>query len=431
MKVQSIFMLGLVIAFQSAVVAQKPVNYLVERLPGTINSEFEESKPITSPNGDSLYFARSFNPSNRGGELSGEDIWFSNRNEVSEWLLATNQLGQLNDTHSNTAIGYVFEKKALYTVRYLMSAGHRQALICKTHNRMGKWSYPEGIGVPPLIVGDDYNDFYMHPAEDVLVISMRALNTIGKEDLYVSIKGENGIWSNPIHLGIVINTKNFEISPFMSRDKRQLYFASDGHEGLGNADIFRSTRKGDSWVDWSEPENLGSPINSSAFDAYLFINESEELFFCSNRGKEYTDIFRAKGISSEPAQMPEPALPDGEGGEDGLLLTEIGMAENPVEVFFGFNESKLDYFGKIKLDGIAAEIGDNFSGSIDIVGYTDEVGSENYNMKLSEKRAKSVYKYLQKNLTSQAALSYSGKGVFTDRSVSAERMRRVDLFIRK
>ncbi len=86
---------------------------------------------------------------------------------------------------------------------------------------------------------------------------------IGNLDLYVIIKQEDGTWSAPINLGPTINTPYAERTPFLHPDMKTLYFASDGHPGLGKMDIFKATRLNDtSWTEWSEPVNLGLGINT-------------------------------------------------------------------------------------------------------------------------------------------------------------------------
>ena len=85
----------------------------------------------------------------------------------------------------------------------------------------------------------------------------------GNVDIFISVKGDDGIWGEPINLGPNINTPYTERFPFLHPDGKTLYFCSDGHYGLGRSDVFMSKRlKEDSWTEWSEPVNLGKEINT-------------------------------------------------------------------------------------------------------------------------------------------------------------------------
>ena len=123
---------------------------------------------------------------------------------------------------------------------------------------------------------------------------MKAQDGYGEEDLYVTTRDSVGHWSRPINLGTTINTKGFEISPFLSADKKRLFFASNGHPGFGDADIFFSERLYDSWEVWSAPRNLGENLNSKGFDAFFSIYGDSVAYFSSNRSGGLADIYTAK-----------------------------------------------------------------------------------------------------------------------------------------
>ncbi|HEY3875182.1 MAG TPA: OmpA family protein [Candidatus Kapabacteria bacterium] len=89
----------------------------------------------------------------------------------------------------------------------------------------------------------------------------------GNTDIYVSIKQPDGSWGMPINLGPKINTPYAERSPFLHPDGKTLYFASEGHAGIGGLDIYRSVRLDSSdWTKWSTPVNLGKAINTAGAD---------------------------------------------------------------------------------------------------------------------------------------------------------------------
>src|ERR1043165_8629209 len=102
----------------------------------------------------------------------------------------------------------------------------------------------------------------------------------GGADLYVSFRDQNGVWGNPQNLGAGVNSKYDETYPFIASDGT-LYFSRNSLDGLGGLDIY-STRPENGT--WSEPENLGAPVNSSR-DDFAFIMDSAycEGYFTSNR----------------------------------------------------------------------------------------------------------------------------------------------------
>ncbi|TNE73865.1 MAG: hypothetical protein EP333_06320, partial [Bacteroidetes bacterium] len=69
-------------------------------------------------------------------------------------------------------------------------------------------------------------------------------------------------WSKPQGLGLTINTRGDEDSPFIAADDKTLYFSSNGHPGMGGSDVFISRRLDDTWLNWSEPQNIGTSINA-------------------------------------------------------------------------------------------------------------------------------------------------------------------------
>lgn len=106
---------------------------------------------------------------------------------------------------------------------------------------------------------------------------------VGEKDIWVARRQTtNDEFGRPENLGETINTKGNEMFPYVHEDGT-LYFASDGHPGMGGLDIFRSVYTSDGW---SEPENLGPPFNSAADDfGIVFKPGREEGFFTSNRGR--------------------------------------------------------------------------------------------------------------------------------------------------
>lgn len=105
--------------------------------------------------------------------------------------------------------------------------------------------------------------------------------SLGLMDIYVVDVNENGVYSPPRNLGPSINTNQREQFPFVTEDGA-LYFASDGHQGNGNLDIFMSLKLSD--TEFDKPLNLGSTINSEMDDFNFILDEKNDKgYFASNR----------------------------------------------------------------------------------------------------------------------------------------------------
>jgi len=134
-----------------------------------------------------------------------------------------------------------------------------------------------------------------HPAlssdEKLLYFASDMPGSIGSFDLFVVEINDDGTYGTPKNLGPKINTEQREQFPFMSSD-HTLYFASDGHFGLGGLDIFKSNYKDGKF---ETPQNLSSVINSNLDDfAFVINNTNETGYFSSNRegGTGDDDIYR-------------------------------------------------------------------------------------------------------------------------------------------
>lgn len=97
---------------------------------------------------------------------------------------------------------------------------------------------------------------------------------------------ENNAWTNPVNLGNTINTPFDDECPFIHHDGITLYFASDGHPGMGNRDLFFAKLKEDD--SWTTPVNLGYPINTAGNEEGLIINRSGTTGYFSSDKKTNT-----------------------------------------------------------------------------------------------------------------------------------------------
>jgi outer membrane protein OmpA-like peptidoglycan-associated protein/tetratricopeptide (TPR) repeat protein len=135
-----------------------------------------------------------------------------------------------------------------------------------------------------------------HPALSVddktLYFASDMPGTLGESDLFKVAINNDGSYGKPENLGNKINTEGRETFPFISNDN-ELYYATDGHPGLGGLDIFVATIANDGTI--SESQNVGEPVNGKSDDFAFFIDsKSRKGYFTSNRegGKGYDDIYK-------------------------------------------------------------------------------------------------------------------------------------------
>ena len=289
-----------------------------------LNSEAEEMAPITYLDGNKLYFVRTHINSNAKERKKGQEIWESERVN-GNWSDPKSIFDEANDKGNNGVVGSSKNGDKIYVFNSIQSRRKLARGIAFSQKQDdGSWGDLKKVKIKGFDVGEGYYSFYINPDEDILLISKSASDTTVNEDLFVSLK-KDGKWSEIINLGSTINTAGYEISPYIADDKKSLYFASSGHGGLGDADIFVSYRQDDSWSNWSKPLNLGAPINSPSFDAYFVLGNNEEVFFASNRGSNFSDIYTTKitkGVSVQPNQD---LLVNGQFNYEGLAAENVNL----------------------------------------------------------------------------------------------------------
>ncbi len=291
-------------------------------------------------------------------------------------------------------------------------------------------------------------------------------------------------WSAPVHAGKIINTPFNEIYPHIGRDGKTLYFASDGHPGLGGYDIFRSEGR---LATWSPPQNMGSPINSPYDDFSLYwVRQDTAGYLASNRpgGRGRDDLYFVKRIirpvvevavhgtvRDAATKLPIPfatvtLYEEREGklipldtfntdqnaqykfnlepGKDYRLIgnapeylaNEVGISTRDVtktvdleadidiyldrieiarpivlqNIYFDFDKYEIRSDAAAELDRLALLLERNPGLRILIGAHTDTNGSEAYNIKLSNNRAKSVVEYLQSKSIDPKRLTWIGYG---------------------
>ncbi|MDR2408995.1 MAG: OmpA family protein [Bacteroidales bacterium] len=148
--------------------------------------------------------------------------------------------------------------------------------------RIGEiWSKPRNFGKPVNSRYWESQPTFSADGKTILFASNRP-GGVGNIDIWSTTMIAEGDFSEPVNLGQPINTMKDEISPFLHPDGVTLYFASTGHQGMGGEDIFYSVLQEEG--QWSEPVNMGYPINTVANEFNLIVNaRGDKAFFSSSK----------------------------------------------------------------------------------------------------------------------------------------------------
>ena len=412
------------LALPLASLAQSEVGgtFTVQKLTSQINSEAEESKPMLV--GNTLYFVRTLHERNVGGQYAGQDIWRAERQANGSWSEATNDIGDLNDVFNNALLGISPDGKQWYLLNsYRFRVTPKVSIASVSLDEVGTFSKPEDIKIRNYFPTEQYYDAFVVPNEDVIILSMDYEGSEGSEDLYVLQKNSRGKYTELTNLGPNVNTNGHEIAPFMTPDGKRLYFASNGHDGLGGTDIFFTERLDSTWTNWSEPVNLGAPVNSEGFDAYYYETDKGDIFFASRRGDDnLSDLYEAVFIS-EPAppivvvveeeEEAEPAPPIEEAPE----VTEVQdpdpapiMMPDPKVVYFALDSDQLSPTAERTLRGVMQTWDQRRELTIILEGHACQLGEAAYNDGLSKRRAEAVQAFLKKNGYADLRYQIKAKG---------------------
>ena len=429
-----------------------------EKLGGTVNTEAEESMPIFDKESSTLFFVRSLDPNSIGGK-NDQDIWKSQKEEDFSYTKAET-VKELNNKYNNAIVGMNSKGDRVYLLNSYEGKKDLKKGISISEYKGKKWGKPMEIRIPKLDIEGNFFGFHINEAEDAIIISYLGPNSRGEEDLYVSLKNANGNWSKPQQMTSNINSRGFEISPFLSKNDDTLFFSSNGFGGQGDADIFYAVRKGDSWTEWSDPVNLGAKINSPKFDAY-FTYSGKNFYWSSNREDDLADIFYAtiipqlfaditstdvtlyKGSDGTVDLTPRGGIPpysfkwdSGQASEDlisvpkgiysvvvtdsyGQQVTVSAPVNEPkplVEltdaiIYFDRNSSYLNPQNRTDLDDFAEMIL-NADPSIrfEVVSHCDKRSSEEYNLWLGERRMNRTIDYLVSKGVDRSRITCDFKG---------------------
>jgi outer membrane protein OmpA-like peptidoglycan-associated protein len=290
-------------------VSNEQPKFQKEHLPVTVNSRADELLPQITPDGKTLYFTRENHPRNYGyyNGRSSQDIWKSEVASNGKFTNAVKLPKPINNEYHNSLCSITPDgQKALLMNAYLPNGRMEKGLSIAVKEG-NNWGYPKKIEIDKYYNNNKFGEYYLSVSGRILLMAIERQDTYGGKDVYVSFLKTNGRWAEPKNLGGMVNTPCSEVSPFLAADEKTLYYSTSCFLGYGSHDIFVTRRLDDSWTNWSEPQNLGSAINSKGFDAYYSITASGEYayFSSTNQHNRSSDIYR---IRLQEEAKPKPVV---------------------------------------------------------------------------------------------------------------------------
>ncbi len=456
-----------------------PVNVLIENLGNALNSPYADYSPVLSADQHTLFFT-SRRPETMGIQKDDEgnymeDIYVSNKTEIG-WSKAENIGAPINTDWHEATVGISPDGQTILIYKDDLGDGN----IYSTTLDGDVWS-------TPLKLNENINSKYWEPSAFIsadgnsLYFTSNKPGGFGGRDLYVSKKTKSGDWGIAANMGPRINTPYDEDAPFIHHDGVTLSFSSNGHNTMGGFDVFISLC---SDTTWSEPVNVGYPINTTDDDIYYVVSpDNRTAYFTSFRegGFGEKDNYVATFLDrkeapltlmkgdvldelGKPAQHVNITVTDNETGnvvgvyhtnsKTGQFLfiltpdknynityqstghlfysenMEIPVQTNYYEIkravtldpivvgskiilnniFFDFDKATLRAESNVELKNLVFLLKSNPNLKVEISGYTDSKGDDEYNQNLSEERAQAVVTSLVANGISPNRMKAIGYG---------------------
>ncbi len=388
-----------------------------------INTEFNEGTCTISADGRKLVFTSCMGRKGYGSC----DLYVSTK-VGKNWSMPENMGSTINSSSWDSQPSLSADGRTLYFVSNRGGGYGRRDIYVSTLAENNEWSKPQNIGTDINTPYDDISPF-IHPNGQRLYFATDGRLGFGGYDIYFSEKDDTR-WSKPTNFGYPINTHNDEVSMYISSDGSKGYYSHEEKQGesftstLFEIDIppalqiaHKSTYVFGKVVDKGTQSPLVARISLIDLDTETAIeivtsdSVSGDYLIVLTEGKEYGLFAEAEGYlyKSKNFNLTESLLEP----------VEVNLELNPIEVgskivlnniFFEFNSSELTSTSKTELSKMIDLLDNPSISKVQITGYTDNVGSDTYNLELSKQRAQAVYTYLTKNGISQSKLTFVGKG---------------------
>ena len=452
---------------------ENPTRHIVKNAK-LFNSRRADFAPMFLPGDNTqLYFTSSTEKAtgDNKSEITGtkkSDVFVAKKDEKGAWQRPEPAEGELNSELDEGITAFTPDGTTMYLAKARREPNANTSVEIYTSQRSeAQWSAPVKFEITADTISAYGDPAISADGNWLYFVSDMPGGKGGKDIWRISLKERVGTLEN---LGDVINTPGDERFPYWRNDST-MYFASDGHAGMGGLDLFRAevTPSG-AW----NIENMGAPMNSAGDDFGITFGEGESGFFSSNRNdaRGYDHIYSfnlpdlqiwISGSVLDKDEEPVPnavirivgddgsnqkamGKPDGSfrfklqrgvkyvmlaGAKDYLngkqefesdtieedaeyfvdfILAAMQKPQVVENIFYDFDKAVLRDESKQALDEMAQLLKDNPNIKIEMSSHTDRVGSDEYNNKLSERRAKSVVDYLISQGIDPERLQYKGYG---------------------
>jgi OmpA-OmpF porin, OOP family len=285
----------------------------IENIGRNINSDLPELRPTISADGNLLFFICQNHPYNTkyNSIRNSQDIWYSERDSNGKWSEAVHMDYPLNTYHYNAVYWISPDNNQILIRNAFIDGDYYGNGVSMSHRlKNGRWSKPQMLLIKNYHKYDNGNQNGATMAHDgkTLLLYMSEQTGGYNNDIYVCFLEPDGTWTEPKSLGKKINLKAYdEMTPYLAADGETLYFSSNRPGGVGDNDIWMTKRLDKTWTKWSDPVNLGEPINTPDWDAFFTLDAGGEYAYMSSHRDSYgeSDIVRVKLLERE---KPDPVV---------------------------------------------------------------------------------------------------------------------------
>jgi len=389
-----------------------------------VNTMDNEGAQSLSADGRFMFFTACNRPDGKGMC----DIYFS-KHSGGKWSRPVNSGSAVNTTFSEKHPSVSADGRILYFASDRPGGKGGMDIYVSRKYETGEWSIPVNLGDSINTAGNEQSPF-IHPDGKTLYFSSEGHMNLGQGDIFMSVIKNDSSWSTPVNLGYPINTHNNELGLIVNSSGDIAYYASDRHFG-NDLDIYKfvlhpevrpdpvSYMKGrvfDSLtykglesnfqlIDLASGELIiksMSCLEEGNFLVPLPSGKNYALNVSKNGYLFYSDHFSFEGIyeRSNPYLKDIPLQPVRPGNK--VVLNNI---------FFEFDKSDLKPESEIELHKILEFLQHNSLLKVQINGHTDNIGTEEYNAALSERRALAVVNWLLNHGIEKSRLQYKGYGL--------------------
>lgn len=255
-------------------------NIIINNIGPSINSASTEYNPVVTADESMMAFTTLRKDQKNSAHNSVEEIYITHRNGNSKsW-----DQPQRIDIRTQNNVGTAGLSHDGQRMLIFIGSGNQSGNLYFIEREKDGWSMP-------VTVGDRINSQYLEstasitPDGKTIFFASNRPGGMGGMDLYKIEKESANQWGFPKNLGKAVNSSADEDAPFIHPDQKTLFFTSDGHNTMGGKDIFKSVLQNGRWTD---PENMGFPINTPANDNYFTLTaDGSKGYFSSDRKGGY------------------------------------------------------------------------------------------------------------------------------------------------